>query len=1709
MGSDFLGALGNQISSQFSLGENTNHTLDSIDPDSGKTEKYGALGDFAQHFDQSSERRYVEEGYLRIDPFSAAPKQFEVLMQEPSATVFIKKRMFTSVADNHRPDFMDAEEKVYYKAMRVLFQNKCAQIAALEKLSKIQKITDSMGSVSEQLMPIIFSLTDSINNGLDSGSNLFGAFSGSSPLQKGASDFTKVIETLRKIYGFNKTNKLTSWITDPTNLFQSQFGQGTGTIEITNFSNISTSTTIDLNNPGTFSLTISDPYEAMLITEYDIEKAISDATNMFYNSKINQFAKTSAADLIKDLTVRLNQARAIRNASPITIKVDPDTLLGKRVTAILDRLGIELPFDYDSSSAASIFSGGAFGGGANVPPEYLKGGAIAGNDGLDPERQKFSNIRTSPSQQKTTHSGLDSEVSLFNRLISTIFSKLSQDANSQGSFQLHNKQTNYARRKLRFNFGGKLIIQPMDTVHIYMASKSRFDDKLLSGLQDMFSGLGMLQNLNNTLTGLKTSVDTLFNPSGSVSLQLEKSAFVGSSFPNYLWSLVRGQFVSENEGAHVFGGVVESANDQWSDGKFTVSVSGKDNTIYFEQGKVNFKPGVDVFNGFIYDPLTPFKSNFDTVTNSNSTDIPQLLDENKDMFGNASSSGARGIVKQKLGRYAGELMKEDSIIQDRTVDPVTGRVTKVFYAPDGLVYKWKEGIGIFTQFGSSLAINDANRSGNPNIAKQPFAGQDVMNVLSLLVTGIPYNFATYYKAAQNYDSMGADPQSKESAAHSFALSLKNDLTKSNTLWGNFIPFKNLVVDEASYALAVSAQTNIIGKNRELDGKIQQLQELNKVAINASAASILTPVAIGNPQLTNARQQLKTLQEQIQNTMNDINQQNTDYHKAKGDSGVTFDSTDYVDISKPDDPASRRQLRRQLNYLTRRMSYNVRANDDKNLFIVDDTYDKDYDIIAYEKSLTDGLKLYNDEFTNVKEKISTTASLLNLEVFCDTQGHIRCRSPQYNRMPSSVFYKMMNLKQTMQIQIFPQFLDDLFKSKIESLKGKIELLEDQIRLDCAILDKSSDKSAAEFINANGNSSGVTVMAAGTFSFFSDDTGFITKVDDLIAAANPDSKSNKGTPIAVNTFNKITIANSSTKDIFTNSQKYLIITQALSSKKLNAAGTAVVVTPPTFLSETNTRVNDLVKRITTKSGVPINKRDYLYQTEDNATVVQAPIGDIVDVFKVANELSDKIRDWQKATKSFYNAIKNANEFRFLDDDPSAANKLITNGNFRKEESIPEVFEHMIEDETYDDYGVGSASRFIIKRSQIKSISIGENPPPATSMEVIGVFDPLIPNISNEGFNALSNGGNGLISAVAIDYDMWRNYGFKTQGVVNVPFLTNPHTQCGPYACMLLSRLRKNILRGSVTIMGNEYMQPGEVVYIEDRGLLFYVTSVKHNFTYGSSFQTTLELTYGHTAGEYIPTPMDMVGKMIYNNRDAADIVVQRQESSSNDVAIGILQLNRNSDKDGGTSKSLGTGDYAKDTPSSFSAANNQTLNNIANTTSSLLNNNANKTNDLVAKIEVRVYGDSNGTDQTLLNFADEIVKLLTTTEGGSGTNAVTKNKGASRPLIDKNNIDVVVISIDEEGSRSSPSQKAWDAARNIVRNTSGPSFGQAVGDVGKAAVDTVTGLFKSPATQQKESDKKAADQAATKQKELKKALFENIVDCWIKVSAKTNSNNSEDC
>ncbi len=1378
--SDFLSGLADALEDQFSLGENTNHTL--------------KLGDLSKNIDNTQQRSYVEQGYLRLDPYNASPKQFEVLFQEPDVTVLIKKRAFASLAENFRLDHMDKDEKLFYRATKILFQNKCKQIAAFEKLSKIYRISAETGQLSMQLVPLIMSLVDGLSvTGDIIRSEVLGT---TAPLDTELGKLQNVIDKIRKVYAYGSNAQYTTWLAASTTLTQTLFGQGTGVLELNNVMGLTTSVTTGSNGKigkGTFTLSISDPYNIMSINNYDIEKALSDATNLNYDKKIFQFSKENMESSLSNAKKKLNEKRALRGATAIEFIVSPDTLLGKRVRAIIEGTGTEINFTYEASLGFSGLIPGL--GGVKISEESLRGAEEIGDEGLDSSKSK----KTTDFETGVTLKRLiaDSEVSLFSDIVSKIFNDLQLKANSQSITKQNSVITNYARRKLRTHYGGKLLIQPMDQVHIYIGSKTKSDNKIIGGLQSSFTGFGILNKFNSGFADLKNQYDTLFNPSGNANIQIEKSVFVGSDFPNWLWTLLRSQFVNDTSGAHVFGGLVNEADSGYNDGRYSVSVTGEDNTGYLKMGKVNLNPSIDVFNGSLLDPLTPFKTKFDTVSSNFKSNTPELLDENKELLKSS-------FLKFKAGPNSGKKVTETNIIQDRDIQKSFGAIRKVFYSPDGFTYRWKEGIGTFTKFSNSFNVETDNNVGFPPITKEPFAGQDVMNVISLAITGIPYNFATFYKAAKESNGYSRDPQSGEDSAKSFYSSLTTDLKKNNLLWGNFIPFKNLVMDEQSFQKVLNSQLSILNSNDQIDQKLLEKYFSIKIELNKLFAGVYD-------QLKDSNQNLSIVGDDVSYNFDEF---------------LNNDTSNKASLTNPN---IRRDLRRKVNFLTRRMAWQVRANEDKNYFIVDDSYDKDYDISAFEKALSDpnGMKLFNSDYNTVLEKIETVASLLNLEVFCDTQGHIRVRPPQYNRMPSSIFYRLLQLKKINGVQLFPQFIEDLFEDQIQSLIGQIEIIEDQIRLDAATLGNNTDDDVKELIRLNADGGG------SNFVFVSDEkSGTVLEIKKIFSEQNPDVKN----ALKDKSFNDKLSQQAGLSNVFTSVARAKLLIESSDISQTGGAANTV---------SSSKRIDELIVRLNIKTGQSVNLKDLKSLGYSGSTAVSAQ--QEIDVFKVTKDLASKISERQKIIKLAANALKNASEAISLDsDDSKIATKLLM-PDIPKNSNVPEIFENMLEDETYDDYGPNAGKRYIIKNSQIRSLNIKEVPPTFNAIEVKGQLNLFLPNSElpqdlNVSFFGSSGGeGNALVTAAAVDYDMWRMYGLRTGQPVAMPFLSDPESQCAPFAAMLLARSRQNILQGRCVIVGNEFMQPGDVIYLEDKDLLFYVESVNHNFTYGSNFTTDLVLTY----------------------------------------------------------------------------------------------------------------------------------------------------------------------------------------------------------------------------------------------------------------------------
>lgn len=1610
-GGDFFSSLASQISDQYGFGENTDRTLDLVK--NGQTKQYGKLGDLADSIDTTEERRYTEEGYLRRDSYNADPKLMDIIWQEPSATVLVKKRMFGSLSENNRLSHMDFDERLFYRASKILFQNKLNKIAAFEKLTKIERVSSAIGYLDDSFMPLIINSVDTLStDGDPSVTNQY--------QQKMVGSLADVIERVKKIYSFSKDNFYSTWIIDKY-MPKATVGEGTGVIEFTNFKNIRTS--LNLNGTGSASVDFIDPYKYFLINDYDIEKALADAINIVYATNMYSIGKTLSADSAADNIKKLNKLRTTRGASKITFNVNQNTYLGKRVTAVIDRLGVEILFDYGGDMLSSFKDsskkeeGGIVSvGNLKISKIFLKDSDFLGQNGLD-----------------------DKELHMFKSVVSDTFNQISLDSNSNSTNITNNLILNYARKKMRLNYNGKFLIQPMDSVHIYLSSKTASDNCVTAGIKNIFSGLGFFQKVNNISVDLKNQFDAFFNPSTNIDLDMERSAIVGNNFPSYIWQMTRNIFVNDRSGTHVFGGVVSSVSESFSSGFHTLSMNASDNSVYQEMGVVNLNPSADTFNGSLYDPLTKYKTSVDAVTSADKK-TQVLLDENLELL-------KANIVRHKTGPLAGQIATEANLHQDYVFK--NGVPTKITYDPDGFVYKWKEGIGTLTMTGSLHGSNHTAYVGSQNTYMEPFAGQDIMNVISLGITGLPYNYITYYKGINSV--MGADKDPMK-GSNTFIDTLTESLSKRNYTWGNFIPFKSLQVDEASYRKTFDMFRASTKASEAIDIELQRMQDLQRlIALNSTSRLTGTSVSNLQQQYVQSRQKVESLREQLVPMLKD------DTLVFTG-SDVSIDTDELTSPSAKDrndpltDPSMRRELRKRINTLTKRYSWQVRANEDKNLFIVDDYYDKDYDLMAFDKQLNKGFQSFNNNYLTVKEKIHSAAHLLNFEVFCDSQGHIRARPPQYNKTPSSVFYKMIQSKATAGIQIFPEFIESMFYDQITSLSDKISVIELYIRLLAALIGYNDDESAISLINSKSKDN--RIRSPQEFAFLSDREGNFVSLPDITKLSNPDtSKFEELDKTMRASLSNISRQVRDVRNVFNTVQR-----ANLTLDTFNVTAAPKKAFQSDFYS-TDT-VNELVEKIKLLTGSDVALDEYWQPVKDyDNKIIRLSTNAEINFYRILKSIGDKIAERQAAVKVLYNSVKNLVETKSVEHDQNVYNKVLYPALYGLK-YVPEVFEHMIEDETYDDYGPGSGKRYIVKNTQVLSASFEEAPPPYTHVVVNGQLSPETAPTAGPSFsNGIAN-GQFQNTALALDYDMMRMYGLKQSSPVTIPFFTNADVQCAPYAAMLLSRARKEVLKGSVTVIGNEYYQLGDVVFIEDRNLLFYVTAVSHNFSQGSGFSTTLTLEYGHCPGEYIPSPLDIIGKVLYNNKDSSSNITYRQSTVFDQDHLGVIIYDERSQA---TNSNDETVDKDKKSTyvggSAYGSQNEMILNQVLVKVASILNDNKNTGSNINSTVEIRIYysKEDGAISAKLKDFAGQIKDIL---QGKKqlNTNNFSNQRDLSIPPDSKDVKYVVIKEVDlsDKKNGNSPSHNAISQARMLAQSTSA--------------------------------------------EDLKTALFSSIVDCWVSRGAK---------
>jgi hypothetical protein len=785
--------------------------------------------------------------------------------------------------------------------------------------------------------------------------------------------------------------------------------------------------------------------------------------------------------------------------------------------------------------------------------------------------------------------------------------------------------------------------------------------------------------------------------------------------------------------------------------------------------------------------------------------------------------------------------------------------------------------------------------------------------------------------------------------------------------------------------------------------------------------------------------------------------------------VTFDPFQTQEGGKVNETKrriERAEFRNKINNLTLRRLWRVKSNEDPNLFIVDDSYDKNYDIQAFERALGGQMEKWKSNYATAFDQINSLRQILGLEIFADSQGHIRARPPQYNRMPSSVFRNMLQEKAERGVKIFPDFLESLFFNQIEGITDQLEIIEDEIRLHAAAL-------------GNNNDTDVQNLIGGGFRFLTrPDTGKFGSRDfrSLMDQNEPDITEQTADKVLVPLAAEV----NSRLNATTNFDSVRRI--AVASDKDTFTGTAN--------EDVISKISRRLRQRTLQNSVPSSAQDIM----SNDRVKSGKGRSQVEILRVLNQIAIFVAERQRLMKNLKPAISNLREGLAVNSPNAEAGKslLLPNLNRKPDKIFPELLESMIEDENNHDLGTGSGSRYILSDDKIISITVTEQEPPFNFVQVDGRLGQGI--VPLDSGLQVSNGGNAIATAWAVDYDMWRMYGFRASNPVTMPFFNDPNAQCAPYAVYLLNLARKQIFTATCTVIGNEFIQAGEVYYVESYDLLFYAESVSHSFTYNGTYTTSLTLTFGHNPGEYIPTQLDIIGKALYSNSHRNDLVRQvRHNRGDNTQHITVLIRDTAKgtiiESEFNNVKNLVQGRYANQ--------NRQNLSSMQLSTSGLLT--PTSFNE-VLNIELRIYHNtSSGQKIELSKDLEEVAgsvkawlsdprkvnlenpdELLPAGGGGPGQPEVMQQIATDR-------IKVVPIDLNPESKErtESPSSQAWAMARHL--NTTGAN--SPTSSI-SASFDTLVESFSDDGPE----ETKTAAQLALGKREVE-MLVNTVIDVWI--------------
>lgn len=1218
--------------------------------------------------------------------------------------------------------------------------------------------------------------------------------------------FTSAME-LERLQAAREVPEFSTYHVDSSFPIIDELGPGNGVFEITTISSLNTS--LGIEKEGNCSFEIEDPYQILIVKEQDIEMAIRETALSRFVDVVSSAAGLSL-NTAQVSDSQLREARKSRNRSDITFSVGVGSNAG--VSAIIDAIGFEITADNLD----------------DIPEQYSLD---------DTEQTLFKNVLSNLK---------DYEFAMRKNLLNG-FANINAETLKE--------EIRYTREKMRLYHLGKSIIQPMDAVHI-----------LIDGGTRKLGEIGNVENLNDNFD-IKSTSDIL-NPVGNI-LGLQNEAQVDDDLLKIEWQR-EGQHMtfknfkklrllqgSGEGGTHVFAGLVDSVTDKFNanTGKFVLNINCLSNMEWLKVSRYNKSPSLRQIQGIVYDPLTPFKFDIDPATGL-PIGKPELLNENKKILnGEASAPKIYFVTGEHIGIRAKD---EKDLAQD--VQQAGGNLITLYEHAPGLVYRWKQGIMTATynmsttdpKDGTSINYDQLRREVGQFASNTAFDNMDSANIISLMVTGFPYDPVRFVLSTLQTGSFSKDNSYNDYKQyfHTFL-----DVQRSyNIVQGGFVPFKTLNVSPKDMANSINTQQKLTNKSTRLEQlRTEQAKLADKLnALKSSDVRIATALSA---KIEKLKEEQDSLEKEIQTDQatGEKLQDSTLYVAGNDISVQLIGGANDQNIKLFGDRLRHAALRRREDIVLGR---------DNNYLIISDEYDKDYDIQAFVLNLRRQIaEMWKSDWETPYIICKRVAEALNFEFFVDTQGHLIFRPPQYNRVPASVLNSLFSMEKTSGINIIPEFIKKLFASREETIINEITAIEYEIKQQGALLGL---KNAEEVQKSLGN------------NFF-----FITDKQNIKPYINAATKRSQAVdPREQKIFQEG--VKKATVSYQLNSSASGGVFNAFAQRRLQDRTLAKNVTNLTS-QQSQSFYEEVTEKLARIRGTKYSSLPQYDQVKVGA-VHSGQKNESSDVARIVSEIATLESRRSKLLLTLDKVLEQRIEIANTDANGKlgfSEQGLIDLGY----EKMQSFYNYLVEDDTKNILGHASGERFIIKDENIIESSFSEKPPAITTVTVTGT-EPMV----GEGEGTLAN--IPVYTAFGADFDLWRQYGWRSEQSYFKPFFWNAELQCAPYAVMLLSRQRRNVVTGTVTVMGNEYYQLGDVVYITHRNMLYYVESVQHNISYNGNFSTTLELRYGHPPGDYIPTPLDVIGKGLVSKGKSQAAYRMRRETPPEDSTLSVITFQKDS-------------------------------------------------------------------------------------------------------------------------------------------------------------------------------------------------------------------------